>query len=180
MTHEHVETFLAVVAYGSISAAAQRLFLSQSTVSSRIQQLEEELGSPLLIRQKGHRNVELTSFGNAFIPLAGQWASLWKDAQNLKAASDVRTLTIAGIDSVNNYTFVPLFRRLIHSRPNLKLTIHTFHSGEIHTLVESRAADIGFVFSQINYPDILSRPGIRDGRLPRTGPPGIPGENIPG
>lgn len=162
MTHEHVETFLAVVTYGSISAAAQRLFLSQSTVSSRIQQLEEELGSPLLIRQKGHRSVELTSFGNAFIPLAGQWASLWKDAQNLKAEADIRTLTIAGIDSVNNYTFVPLFRKLIHSHPNLKLTIHTFHSGEIHTLVENRAADIGFVFSQINYPDIISRPVYRE------------------
>lgn len=33
---------------------------------------------------------------------------------------------------------------------------------EIHSLVESRAADIGFVFSQNNYPDIISRPVYRE------------------
>ncbi len=162
MTQEHVETFLAVVTYGSISAAAGYLYLSQSTVSARIQQMEEELGAPLLIRQKGHRNVELTAFGNAFIPLAGQWATLWKDAQNLKQLTDIRTLVIASIDSVNNYTFVPLFRGMIRSHPQLKLNVRTHHSNEIHSLVESRAADIGFVFSQNNYPDIISRPVYRE------------------
>lgn len=162
MTQEHVETFLTVITYGSISAAAERLYISQSTVSARIQQLEQELGASLLIRQKGHRNVELTAFGNAFVPLAGQWASLWKDAQNLKHMSDVRTLTIASIDSVNNYTFVPLFRSIIKNHPQLKLTIRTHHSNEIHSLVESHAADIGFVFSYTNYPDIISRPVYRE------------------
>ena len=45
MTHDHVETFLTVITYGSITAAAERLFVSQSTVSARIQQLEEELNN---------------------------------------------------------------------------------------------------------------------------------------
>ncbi len=162
MTQEHVETFLAVVTYGSISAAAGYLYLSQSTVSARIRQMEEELGAPLFLRQKGVRSVELTNFGNAFIPLARQWATLWKDAQKLKQLGDVRTLVIASIDSVNNYTFVPLFRSMIKSYPQLKLNVRTHHSNEIHSLVESRAADIGFVFSQNNYPDIISRPVYRE------------------
>ena len=162
MKHDHVETFLTVITYGSITAAAERLFVSQSTVSARIQQLEEELGASLLIRQKGHRNVELTAFGNAFVPLAGQWASLWKDAQNLKSMTDIRTLTIASIDSVSNYTFVPLFRKIIRTHPRLKLNVRTHHSNEIHSLVESRAADIGYVFSSTNYPDIVSRPVYRE------------------
>ena len=162
MTQEHVETFLTVVTYGSITAAASHLYLSQSTVSARIRQMEEELGAPLLIRQKGYRSVELTAFGNAFIPLAGQWATLWKDAQHLKLLADIRTLIIASIDSVNNYTFVPLFRYMIGAYPQLKLNIRTHHSNEIHSLVESRAADIGFVFSQANYPDIISRPVYRE------------------
>ena len=31
-----------------------------------------------------------------------------------------------------------------------------------HTLVESRAADVGFVFSRISYPNLVSRPVYRE------------------
>ena len=44
MTYEQIQTFLAVVSYGTISSAADALYVSQSTVSTRLQQLEEELG----------------------------------------------------------------------------------------------------------------------------------------
>ena len=37
MTYEQIETFLTVVSRGSITAAASALFVTQSTVSSRIQ-----------------------------------------------------------------------------------------------------------------------------------------------
>ncbi|MBQ1492452.1 MAG: LysR family transcriptional regulator, partial [Blautia sp.] len=78
MTYEQIETFLTVVTLGSITAASTELFVSQSTVSARIQSLEAELGAQLIIRSRGHRNLELTSYGQAFIPLASQWTSLWK------------------------------------------------------------------------------------------------------
>lgn len=53
MNYEHIETFLCVVTCKNISAAAKALYISQSTVSARIQQLEAELGVSLLIRKKG-------------------------------------------------------------------------------------------------------------------------------
>ena len=62
MTYEQIETFLTVVTCGNITAAANELFVTQSTVSSRIQSLENELGAPLLIRAKGHHSVELTVY----------------------------------------------------------------------------------------------------------------------
>ena len=74
MTYDHIETFLTVVSCGNISAAANELFVTQSTVSTRIQQLEEELGAQLVIRSRGHRNIELTSYGQAFVPIASQCA----------------------------------------------------------------------------------------------------------
>ena len=54
MTYEQIETFLTVITYGSISAAAKYLYVSQSTISARIQQLETELDVQLLIRQQFH------------------------------------------------------------------------------------------------------------------------------
>jgi LysR family transcriptional regulator of abg operon len=50
---------------GSLRAAAQLLHLSQPALSAAIQQLEEELKAPLLVRTK--RGVSLTSFGQAFM-----------------------------------------------------------------------------------------------------------------
>lgn len=162
MTYDHVETFLSVVSHGTITAAADSLHVSQSTVSARIHQLEDELGSKLLLRAKGHRVIELTPYGTAFIPIASQWASLWKDTQNLKALSNIQTLTIASVDAINNYTLVPLYHHYIETYPNTRLFVNTHHSNEIHGLVESRAADVGFVFSRTNYPDIISKPVYRE------------------
>ena len=162
MTYEQIETFLTVVTCGNITAAANELFVTQSTVSSRIQSLENELGAPLLIRAKGHHSVELTGYGQSFVPIASQWTSLWKHTQSLKAAADISVLTIASIDSVNNYTLVRLFNQHIERNPNIKLRIHTHHSNEIHGLVQNRIADLGFVFSRVNYPNIISRPVYRE------------------
>lgn len=127
MTYEQVESFLAVVVYGNISAAAEALFVSQSTISNRIQLLEQELGAKLLLRQKGHRNIELTAYGETFVPIAGQWSALWKDTQNLKNLSDIKTLQIASVDTINNQTFLPLYQNHIDKYPNIRLSINTWY-----------------------------------------------------
>ena len=53
--------FLAVAEEGNITRAAEKLFLTQPTLSKQLMQLEDELGAPLLIR--GTRRVELTDAG---------------------------------------------------------------------------------------------------------------------
>ena len=162
MTYEQIEAFIAIMTYGTITRASNFLHVSQSTVSSRIQTLEDELGAPLLIRRKGHRMIELTPYGQSFVPLASQWSSVFRDSRNLKTLVDIQTLSVASVDAVNNYTFVPLFSRLINAHPNIRLQIRTHHSDEIHGLISNRTTDIGFVFSRSPYPDIISRPVYRE------------------
>ena len=162
MTYEQIETFIAIMTYGNITSASNFLHVSQSTVSARIQLLENELGTPLFMRHKGHRTVELTTYGQSFVPMASQWASVFKDSRNLRTLADISTLSVASVDAVNNYTFVPLFNRHIEAFPNIRLTIRTHHSDEIHGLISNRTADIGFVFSRSPYPDIISKPVYRE------------------
>jgi LysR family transcriptional regulator, flagellar master operon regulator len=64
MDTELARTFLAVVATGSFVGAAQRLHVTQSTVSVRIQRLEQTLGAELFVRNKG--GAALTSAGRQF------------------------------------------------------------------------------------------------------------------
>ena len=59
MTKTELEAFLAVLQYGSISAAAERLFITQPAMSRRMKSMEEELGYSLFERGRGQRSVEL-------------------------------------------------------------------------------------------------------------------------
>ena len=52
MTLQQLQYLMEVYQTGSISGAAKRLFLSQSSLSASISSLESELGFPVFIRQK--------------------------------------------------------------------------------------------------------------------------------
>ena len=68
MNLTNVQTFLRVVYTNSLTQAANELYVSQPTVTARLQQLETELNTVLLRRGKGLRTIELTPQGRAFIP----------------------------------------------------------------------------------------------------------------
>ena len=68
MNFNHLEYAVAVAKSGSISKAAQRLFLSQPYLSGMIKGLEEELGYRIFERNKA--GVELTELGEEFIKSA--------------------------------------------------------------------------------------------------------------
>ena len=59
---------IAVDKFGSISRAAQELYISQSTISISLIRLEEELGAVLLNRSK--RGVSLTAEGKSVLECA--------------------------------------------------------------------------------------------------------------
>jgi len=162
MTLDEIETFLAIIETGSITAAANKLYVGQTTVSHRVRLLEEELGVSLLTRQKGKRSIALTTAGENFVPIAHQWLSLWRDTQNLQRRALRKYISIGSVDLVNNYTFVPLYKRLLEQHPEICLNICTFHSEEIHLLLSNHHIDIGYAFSQVNLPDIVARPIYRE------------------
>jgi LysR family transcriptional regulator, regulator of abg operon len=65
MKLQTLQALICIEEVGSLRAAAQLLHLSQPALSAAVQQLEEELKAPLLVRTK--RGVSLTSFGQAFM-----------------------------------------------------------------------------------------------------------------
>jgi len=73
-------TFLEVVATGSFVTAAQRLHITQSTVSARIRSLEEALGQVLFDR--GKMGVILTPAGEQFQRYATALVRIWHQAKH--------------------------------------------------------------------------------------------------
>ena len=64
---------------GSLVAAAERLFVSQTAISARVQRLEQQLGCQLFIRSRN--GATLTSDGEAFIIYANQMVQTWEAAR---------------------------------------------------------------------------------------------------
>ena len=78
--------FLAVARHGSTIAAAKALSLSQSTVHRRLDELEKQLGRPIVIRQAtGYR---LTEFGKELLPFAVQVEDAVNSFERFLVASD--------------------------------------------------------------------------------------------
>jgi DNA-binding transcriptional LysR family regulator len=68
MDIDQARTFLAITAHGSFIEASKQLHLTQSTVSARIQRLEDELGTRLFVRNRS--GATLTLAGRRFIDYA--------------------------------------------------------------------------------------------------------------
>ena len=68
MDIDQARTFLAITAHGSFLQASRQLHLTQSTVSARIQRLEDELGARLFTRNRS--GASLTQAGRRFLDYA--------------------------------------------------------------------------------------------------------------
>ncbi|MFC7704005.1 LysR family transcriptional regulator [Plastorhodobacter daqingensis] len=91
-----IRTFLEVAATGSFAAASDRLFVTQSAVSLRVQRLEDQLGRPLFLRSKS--GVELTAAGRDFEGHAVALLRAWEEARQQIAVPEgfSRSLVMGG------------------------------------------------------------------------------------
>ncbi|WP_114969614.1 LysR substrate-binding domain-containing protein [Rhodoferax ferrireducens] len=65
MELRHLRYFVGVAEFGSVSRAAEKLFIAQPALSAQIRQLEEEVGASLFVRLP--RGVRLTQAGESFL-----------------------------------------------------------------------------------------------------------------
>ena len=144
MTIAEMEAFLTVIRRGSISAAAEELYVTQPALSRRIQTLEEELGYPLIQRQKGVRSVQLTAEGEAFLPIAHKWRMLWQETGAIADPRRRPALNVGAIESVSLYVLPPVFRRFLAEEP-CRLSFHSFHIRDVRNYMESGLLDLAFV-----------------------------------
>ena len=70
MNNTDMETFWAVLEHGTLTAAAEALFITQPTLTNRIQSLEAEVGAQLFHRGKGIRHIEPVHSSGGVPPLS--------------------------------------------------------------------------------------------------------------
>ena len=143
MDVKNIATFLRVAELGSFTKAADEMNYVQSTVTTQIQQLEKELGSPLFDRT--NRSVSLTSFGEAYLPLAQK---MYQTAQemyslNVDARELTGTLRIGIVESLFYAGFLKLISLFRAQFPKVVLDFYTGSSVEIVELIRKNKLDFG-------------------------------------
>lgn len=145
MTFPEIEAFLHIVQYGSFSAAAEKLYITQPALGRRIRALEEELGYSLFVRSKGVRHVELTRQGRAFIGLAHRFQALWNEMQEEALLGNERSLYVASVGSLLAFLLPTVFQTFMREHPECSLHVTTLHSSEAYSNVSDKSADIAFI-----------------------------------
>lgn len=163
MTNLDIETFWAVVQHGTMTAAAEALYITQPTLSMRIRALEERVGTPLFERSKGQRHITLTAAGQKFLTLAQRWQQLLSETETLAELEQRAYLRIAATYTTNQYILPPVYKRFLALRLPVSLWIHTLRDVDITQALLSHELDFAFIDSNTVFDDRLTvRPAFRE------------------
>lgn len=163
MTTLDIETFFAVLDHGTMTAAAEALFITQPTLTARLQALESEVGAPLFQRGKGQRHITLTEAGQRFLPLARRWQNLLTETQTFSSAGRREFLHVIAAYTANQYILPPVYQRFLERELPVSLWVETMRTYEAVTAVARGDADMAIVDGGLHYDlQIEARPLFRE------------------
>ena len=162
MAQNEIDAFLAIIKAGSISKAAEDLYTTQSALSRRLKVLEDGLGYPLIARQRGIRNIELTAEGSRFIELAERWITLRNEMQDLCVKKPHSTFRISSIDSVGTYLFQPVYQSFIQNNPQVLLDIRDLDENQAYPQVETGLIDLAFIIDPRFSEKVITLPAFSE------------------
>lgn len=155
MNIENMEAFVYVIHFNSFNKAADALFLSQPSVTARIQSLERDLNTRLFEREG--RNFTLTEKGKQFLPYAQQILQSYKKGkQQLSHTSQsLSELRIGSTVSVSNYVIPEMLPYIKKTHPHLQIKLTTAPTEVILEKLLNKEIDIGFV-RNVTHPHVDS------------------------
>ena len=163
MTNLDIETFWAVVQHGTMTAAAEALYITQPTLSMRVRALEERVGTPLFIRSKGQRRIQLTDAGQKFLTLARRWQRLLAETDALSELEQRVYLRIAATYTTNQYILPAVYQRFLSLHLPVSLWIHTLRDVDSAQALLNHELDFALIDSNTVFNSQLEvRPIFRE------------------
>jgi LysR family transcriptional regulator, carnitine catabolism transcriptional activator len=163
VTLKQFRAFAGVAETASFTRAAERLFLTQSTLTTTIRELESTLGVKLFDRST--REVTLTREGADFYPVVQR---LLQDVE--AALADIREVAVgrkghvriaAGMTIVTTL-LTPVIAQFSQRFPAIKVHIRDDNGSGISRRVKSLEADIGISGKFGDDPELIFHPQFRD------------------
>ena len=153
---EYYKVFYYVAKMGSLTAAAEQLFLTQPNVTKTIRKLEEQLGCTLFVRTK--RGVSLTNEGEILWNRVEPACRLLLAAeQELEATRLLEggILRIASTEMGFKTYVLPTLQRFTEDHPNVKVMFYSALTGRILEMLRTGAIDIAILHTPFEHDDSM-------------------------
>ncbi len=158
MTDSEVAAFLAVCRCGSITKAAEQLYINQSSLSTKIKILENEVGCPLIERNKGARRLNLTDEGRRFYKMALKYEELVDEMLSVGRKNAPVTLRISSINSTGTYIFSPVYKKFMSAMPDIVLDVQDMVTKAAYKSIEDGMTDIAFTVEKLEIKKTMTYP----------------------
>lgn len=143
MEFRQLESFCAVVRYQSFTKAAEKLYISQPTISTHIRMLEQEFNSRLIIRTT--KNIEITPHGKELFACAQKIFTLKNDLIQKWSEENKKIIRIGASTIPSDYILPEVLPLFCQKYPDIQLHIHQNDSGNILQSILNGKFTIGMV-----------------------------------
>jgi DNA-binding transcriptional LysR family regulator len=143
VTLNQLSSFLAVAREGSVSAAAEKLYVTQPSISAAVSALSRELGVELT--ERVGRGVGLTAAGEAFQPYAADVLGLVEQGrQAAREAADrsMRSLRLVAVATAAEYVVPALLRSFAAMHPQIRLSLEVANRATVFDRVLEHEVDV--------------------------------------
>lgn len=165
MNTTNLATFVAVMQTGSISSAAEKLYITQPAVSKRIKNLEDEFGTALF--DTVGRSIIPTAAAYDLLPFVRRWLDDYEACKaSLQHAKEVASgrLVIGTSHHIGLHHLAHVLKRFIQTYPAVQLEVRFVDSEEAHKAVLEGEISLAFLTlpptfdRRLNYHTLWSDP----------------------
>ena len=156
-----LEIFRAVATEGSISKAAAKLNRVQSNVSTRIKQLETQLGKDLFLRQ--NRGLDLTADGELLLSYTERLLELSREASEaLNERTPSGVFRVGTMESTAAARLPAILSRYHALYPDVEIQLETDTAGGLIERLMSFDVEAAFIAEPVSLERIATQPVFRE------------------
>lgn len=157
MNLKQLEAFLAISRHGGFIEAAERLNLTQSTISARIKELEQHLG--VLLFDRSRRQIQLTPKGRELLDYAAQAVALQREIkQQIGSPEAIAGVFRIGVAELIAVTWLPHFVASVREHyPAVTLQFEVTMNPAMLDGLRSGSLDMALMIHTGSASDLLAR-----------------------
>lgn len=142
MNLQFIKYFVALAEVKNFTHAAERVHVVQSTFSTGIKKLEQQLSCKLFYRD--NRQVLLTDEGKQLLPKAKQLLRTWNDMESIFSEEYCKPLKLGVVSEIDFNAIVPMMKSFHERYPNIETQIIENSEVELHQMLKMESIDCYF------------------------------------
>lgn len=161
MTLRSMEIFLTIAETGSMSKAAEKLMITQSSVSQVVLEIEKEYN--VILFERFNHSLKLTTTGEEMLKYVKNILLLNRELTNvLEHESKNQRIRLGATVSVGSTVMEPIVKDMMKVYPKLEHSVFVANTKIIETMLLNNELDIGLVEGVVESPDLVVKTAIDD------------------